>query len=301
VRTIVHLSDLHFNKIDAALVPKLVERVTELEPHIVAVSGDLTQHAWPSEFERAGEFLRALPGRLILVPGNHDMSFYNPWRRAVQRLQLYKRLITHDMQPYYADREVSVLGLNTARVSHLRNGRIREWQVDKVEELLGVGEPGAIRVLVTHHPFDLPESFAAAELIGTRVMRRVIASVDVMLAGHMHISHAAPTALRYKFAGHSAVFVQAGTALSIRGRGEPNSFQVIRTSPGMLNVEQYSADGNGFHAVKNTKFVRSASGWRAEVLEVHSSATRADLRSVEKELEIASHIPGNDVQTRHVP
>jgi len=297
MRTIVHLSDLHFNWIDEDLVPKLLEAVRTLRPNVVAVSGDFTQHARPEEFERARTFVRSLPGHLILVPGNHDMAFLNPLRRVTQRLALYKKYITNNLQPQYSDAEMTIVGLNTARVAHLRNGRVRAWQVDAMEDAMSVAEPGAIRILVTHHPFDLPESYAAAELIGSTVMKRVVAAVDVLLAGHMHISHAAPTAVRYKLAGNSAVFVQAGTALSTRGRGEPNSFQVLRTGKSTLEVEQHSANDSatGFHPVKKTRFVRSESGWIADTLEVNPAATLEDLRVLRDEQRLASDIPGNCV------
>lgn len=296
MKTVVHLSDLHFNWVDEKLIPGLIDRVRQINPQFVAISGDFTQHARTSEFERASAFVRSLPGRLILVPGNHDMAFLNPWRRATQRLKLYKQYITHDLQPFYADAEIAILGLSTARVSHLRAGHIREWQIDHMEEVMSIAEPGAIRILVTHHPFDLPESYRAAELIGSHAMKRVVGAVDVLLAGHMHISHAAPTAIRYKLAGRSSIFVQAGTALSTRSRGEPNGFQVIQTSGGRVDVQQYSASEYEFHPVKKTRFVRSSSGWRAEALEIDPAATLRDLHSLEVEREIASEIPGNVLQ-----
>jgi 3',5'-cyclic AMP phosphodiesterase CpdA len=300
MRTIVHLSDLHFNWVQEELVPKLVETVRALKPNVVAISGDFTQHARPKEFERARTFVRSLPGHLIMVPGNHDMAFLNPWRRITQRLSLYKQYITHDLQPHYSDAEISMVGLNTARVAHLRNGRVREWQVDHMEDVMSRAEPGAVRILVTHHPFDLPESYEAAELIGSRVMKRVVAAVDVLLAGHMHISHAAPTAIRYKLAGSSAIFVQAGTALSTRERGEPNAFQVIRTHGSSIEVEQYAENpaADGFHPVKTTRFIRSESGWKAATLEVSPAATLEDMQVLRAERAIASDIPGNEVTPR---
>ena len=289
--TIVHMSDLHFNLVQEDLIPKLVEKVSSLRPDVVAISGDFTQHAWPSEFQRARSLLLSLPGHLILVPGNHDMAFLNPWRRAFQRLKLYKEYITSNLQPYYSDAEVAILGLSTARVSHLRHGRIRDWQIDHLEELMSRSE-GALRVLVTHHPFDLPQSYKKTDIIGSRVIKRVVGSVDLLLAGHMHISHAAPTAMRYKLDGSSAVFVQAGTALSTRGRGEPNSFQAIRTSRNAIEVQQFSADENGFHPVKSTRFVRSNSGWRTDALEMDPAATPEDLRVVEAEQQIVAEVTG---------
>ncbi len=85
MRTIVHISDLHFNWINEAAVPAAVQAIQSIEPDIVAVSGDLTQHARRREFEAAVAFLKQLPGRHIVVPGNHDMAFLNPWRRVRQR------------------------------------------------------------------------------------------------------------------------------------------------------------------------------------------------------------------------
>jgi 3',5'-cyclic AMP phosphodiesterase CpdA len=261
MRTIVHLSDLHFNAVNDDLIEPLVASVQSVAPDVLAVSGDLTQHAWPAEFRRAAELMKRLPGVLIVVPGNHDMSFYNPVRRATQRLRLFRDLITADPEPFYADDEIAVLGLNTARVRHLRDGRIREWQVRRLEEKLG---KHPMRVLVTHHPFDLPAVYPGSEILsgGQAYIRRVVRSVDVLLAGHMHISHAGPTALRYEFEAESAVFVQAGTALSTRGRGELNAFQVIRTTVTQIEVTQHSFTGAAFTADAVRRFERQGGGWQ---------------------------------------
>ena len=248
MRTIVHLSDLHFGRVDYTLIEPLLETVHALDPDITAISGDFTQNGTVREFRQAAEFIRKLPGRIITVPGNHDMAFLNVWKRATQRLRLYREFISNDPEPFYQDEEIAVIGLNTARITHLRDGRIREWQIIRLEERMAGLAPGLIKVLVTHHPFDLPAVFASSEIVGrgATYMKRVTACIDVMLAGHMHISHAGPTALRYDVGGDSAVFVQAGTALSTRVRGEENSFQLIRTSPGAVEVQQYSTNGSHF-------------------------------------------------------
>jgi 3',5'-cyclic AMP phosphodiesterase CpdA len=244
MRTIVHISDIHFGRVDHTLIEPLLETVHSVQPDIAAISGDLTQHGTEREFKQAAGFLKRLPGHQIVVPGNHDMAFLNPWKRATQRLKLFRELITNDPEPFYQDEEIAVLGLNTARITHLRNGRIREWQIVKLEERMKQVPPGVVRVLVTHHPFDLPEIFAARDIVGhgARYMKRVVAAIDLMLAGHMHISHAGPTAVRYDVGGDAAIFVQAGTALSTRVRTEENSFQVIRTSRNAIEVQQYISE-----------------------------------------------------------
>jgi 3',5'-cyclic AMP phosphodiesterase CpdA len=40
--TLVHLSDLHFDRVDTAIVQSLRTTVEEIRPEVVVVSGDLT-------------------------------------------------------------------------------------------------------------------------------------------------------------------------------------------------------------------------------------------------------------------
>jgi 3',5'-cyclic AMP phosphodiesterase CpdA len=266
MRTVVHLSDLHFGKINTASLEPAAEAIRTINPDILAVSGDLTQHAHRHEFEKAVDFFAKLPGHRIVVPGNHDMAFLNPWRRVRQRLKLFRQMISEESEPFYSDSEVVVLGLNTARVTHLRDGRIRPWQVRHIEDRMSCAATDVIRVLVTHHPFDLPEVYADKEIVGhgREFIPRVVKCIDVMLAGHMHISHSGPTALRYQIAGQSAIFVQAGTALSTRGRGEANSFQVIRTAASAIETTQYVFDGTAFRPRDARLFRRENGAWRPE-------------------------------------
>ena len=65
------------------------------------------------------------------------------------------------------------------------------------------------------------------------------AGADLFLAGHLHVSHVGHTAERYNIAGHSALVVQAGT-LSTRGRGELNTFNVLRIARPEMTIERYS-------------------------------------------------------------
>ena len=279
MRTVVHLSDLHFGRVDHTLVEPLLAVVRSVEPDLIAVSGDLTQHAYEREFKDAAEFLRKLPGQLIVVPGNHDMAFLNPWKRATQRLRMFREFITNDPEPFYADDEIAVLGLNTARVMHLRDGRIREWQIAKLEERMRSVAPGATRILVTHHPFDLPEIFPSSEIVGrgARYFKRVVGCIDLMLAGHMHVSHAGPTAVRYNISGESAIFVQAGTALSTRTRTEENAFQVMRMSPGAIEVQQFSSSGDTYLSSEPRLFRKEKGAWLASS---HSSLTQSRVPTI---------------------
>src|ERR687889_1424872 len=112
---IIHLSDVHFGRTDPVVVAAVLALVRRMEPHLVVVSGDLTQRARAWQFREAREFLDALPRPQIVVPGNHDVPLYNVFARFFQPLDNYKEHITRDLEPFYADAEIAVLGVNTAR------------------------------------------------------------------------------------------------------------------------------------------------------------------------------------------
>ncbi len=50
MRTIVHMSDLHFGRVDDALLTPLWRAINEIAPDVVVVSGGLTQRARSSQF-----------------------------------------------------------------------------------------------------------------------------------------------------------------------------------------------------------------------------------------------------------
>src|SRR6267143_7245922 len=108
MRTLVHLSDLHFGRVDERLIDPLISAVTEINPDLVAVSGDLTQRARSHQFREARAFLDALPQPQIVVPGNHDVPLHNLFTRFLQPLYKYRRYITNDLQPFFTDEEIAV-------------------------------------------------------------------------------------------------------------------------------------------------------------------------------------------------
>src|SRR6478672_7563427 len=115
MRRIVHLSDIHFGSVDNNVVKSLASSVNELKPHILVVSGDLTQRARTREFRMAREFLDKLPSPQIVVPGNHDVPLYNVFQRLAMPLEKFCRYISADLAPIYIDDEIAVAGINTAR------------------------------------------------------------------------------------------------------------------------------------------------------------------------------------------
>jgi len=244
MRTIVHLSDLHFGRIDPLLPEPLMESVEAIRPDLVAVSGDLTQRAHSDQFEQARAFLDALPSPKLVVPGNHDVPLYNAYLRFLGGLRRFRRYITEDLAPKYADETMAVIGLNSARALAFKGGRISLGQAEEAREWLCSFPPQVVRIIVTHHPFDLPPG-RGGRVIGRAqmAMRRLAeCGTDLFLSGHLHLGYTGDTSIRYQIEGFSALVVQAGTATSTRGRGEANSFNVIRIDPSVIEVVQMSWD-----------------------------------------------------------
>jgi 3',5'-cyclic AMP phosphodiesterase CpdA len=269
VRIVVHLSDLHFGRIDHALLAPLARRLHALRPHLVVVSGDLTQRAKSAEFRDARRFLDSLPGPLLVVPGNHDIPYYNLFQRFFQPLAKYRRYVSPDIEPMFADDELAVVGLNTARSSVFKGGRINAAQIERARERLCRLDERVTKMVVTHHPFDLPVGVNAGhherKLVGrAREAMAMFAScgADLLLAGHLHTSHTGDTAARYKIDDYSALVVQAGTATSLRGRGEANSFNVLHIERPHVRIERYGWTGTDFLLAGTEVFTRTPGGWQ---------------------------------------
>lgn len=266
MRSIVHLSDIHFGRVNYHVIPPLIEAVAKINPDLVAVSGDLTQRARAHQFKEARAFLDRLPKPQIVVPGNHDVPLHNVFARFLQPLRKYRRFITNDLWPFYHDEEIAVLGVSTARSLTIKGGRVNENQVAWMRTRFCYLDPELVKIVVTHHPFDLPEGHDERHLVGrARMAMEALAScgADVFLAGHLHVSHTTHTAARYQIKGHSALVIQAGTAASTRGRGEENSFNVVRVDRPHIAVERFEwqPKRGEFTLMTTERFRHTSDGW----------------------------------------
>ena len=258
MKTVVHLSDLHFGREDPAAVEALIEAVLKLAPSVVAVSGDLTQRARRRQFLRARGFLDALPFARVVVPGNHDVPLFNVFARVLDPLGGYCRHVTTDLAPMHVDPPIVVMGLDTTRSSSLKAARVHMRDVDRICRSIERFGADAVKILVAHHPFDAA-SHAALELLTRR-------GIDVILTGHLHVSATGHTAKRHNLRGRGAVVVEAGTATSTRLREATNAFNVVRVDMQSLVVERYDWQrAQGFAVADRQRFHRLATGWETRV------------------------------------
>ena len=268
MRTLVHMSDLHFGRMDPAVLEPLRSAVHDAQPDLVAISGDFTQRARRTQFAEARAFLDSLRPPKLVVPGNHDVPYWNIARRFLQPLTRYRAYISDDLEPEYQDDEMIVLGVNTARALAHGGGRISARQVERIVQRLAPLPPALIRIIVTHHPFDLPPGVRERRLLGRARMamaRLSQVNADLFLSGHLHLSHASRAADRYRIAGHSGLIVQAGT-VSSRSRGEAPSFNLLRIARPQIALVKYVWDPAtaAFAASDWGRYRHSADGWVPE-------------------------------------
>ena len=268
MRTVVHLSDLHFGRIDPAILAPLAAFVGEVKPNLVAISGDLTQRARTAEFVAARAFLASLPFPQVVVPGNHDVPLHNPFARFARKLDRYQRYITTDLQPVFCDEEMVVVGVNTARAFTWKDGRINHRQLAQLRATMNKARSARTKIVVTHHPFDLPAG-ASGRVVGrSRLGIKTLAEcgVDLLLAGHFHIADTGHTAKRYQLPGYSALVVSSGTSTSTRGRGQPNSLNVIRIDAPNLTIERriWRPASRVFDILSVEQFRRAENQWIRE-------------------------------------
>jgi 3',5'-cyclic AMP phosphodiesterase CpdA len=266
MRRIVHISDLHFGRANLALVEPLLASIVDLRPDVVAVSGDLTQRATVGQFKAARDFLRRIPFPQIVVPGNHDISFWNLYRRFWRPLERYRRYINAEAEPSYADDRLFLLGLNTARSLAWKEGRISLAQIAWLRDQFYALAPHVFKVLVLHHPFvplEGKDDFDAVGRADLALEAMENCGADLILAGHLHQSYSRQTASYYLLAKHSILVAQSGTTLSARTRGERNSFNSIDVEMDAASVTVHTWESESAAFVPQTAIRYEKRGeWR---------------------------------------
>jgi 3',5'-cyclic AMP phosphodiesterase CpdA len=268
---IIHLSDLHFGAHDPELVDAVEEQVNADKPDLVVISGDFTQRARTEQFKEACAFLDRLreAGHDVLgVPGNHDVPLYDVLRRFLSPLARYRRYIDDTLCPFIEMPGAAVLGINTARSLTFSDGRISHEQMDFIRESFSRTDPAVPRILVTHHPmFALPgEGPELGKAIGRQehaLDAIAEAGVDILLAGHNHRASTHNAADLVTRAG-PALVVQAGTATSVRLRGEEQSFNRIEVTGDGVGVTEFSWNGDAFVEGKPAAYRRTGDHWTKE-------------------------------------
>jgi 3',5'-cyclic AMP phosphodiesterase CpdA len=232
---LLHLSDTHFGTERANVVEALVRFNGHLKPQLCVISGDITQRAQRAQFTAARAFrdrLKVL--QTLVIPGNHDISLFNPFARFLAPYRAFARAFGDDTERVIDTPEFLVIGVNTtSRWRHIQ-GAISTAQIDQVCARLKPARARQLRLVVMHQPVHVTESHDEHNLLhnaDAAVRAFATAGADLILGGHIHLPYVAALSARYPGLARELHCVQAGTAISHRTRSDvPNSVNVIRTS-----------------------------------------------------------------------
>jgi 3',5'-cyclic AMP phosphodiesterase CpdA len=243
MRRVAHIADVHFGAATAEAVRALEAALDVLAPDIVVVSGDLTQRGRWSEFREAATFVGRLPGIVIAVPGNHDVPRGSPGR-FVRPLRRYRGAIGEVSTDRFADNEVAIIGLNSARAWGLHwnwaHGRVGHGEIGTAKAWLAARPQGVFGGLVVHHPPVLFEPRRGFRELGRgRRLMEMLSEVgaEAVMSGHLH-------ATGWRVIG-GVLHMQAGTSASHRVRGEANAFLVLDVHEDRLDLEEWLVGERG--------------------------------------------------------
>lgn len=268
--TLLHISDLHFGPHYLPQVGEaLLRAAPALQPDLIVASGDFTQRAKPDQFAEARAFLDRLPAvPCAVVPGNHDVPLYRIHERLFSPLALYRRHIAAELNSVLRHEKAVVAALDSTS-PHLRvtGGRLRRWQLEFCQQAFHGAPPGALRVVVAHHPLAPPPDYEHHQsLWGARRALDCFGDlgVDLVLGGHLHRAFIANSldVNPGHHRRHGIVIAQCGTTTSRRGRArerEKNSFNLILAAAETIRVTHYMyfAEEAGFAPISQHVFPRS--------------------------------------------
>ena len=268
MRAIAHLSDLHFGRHDPGLTEALLASIAEQAPDLVVVSGDLTQPARTHEFAAARSFLDRIHPPKLVIPGNHDVPLFDVLARLRRPFAKFERHIAPaaGKSPYFADDEIAVLGINTARRLTGKNGRVSVEQMAQIRRLLGSQPDRVFKAMATHHPLAIPSGSDPVDLAGrSERALSVIAEtgVHLLLSGHYHRSFSGELGAELA-ANRTVLVVHAGTAISVRRRGgEANAYNLIRIEGDRLSIAVMDSSAQGlFRESRIAHYVLEGGRWR---------------------------------------
>lgn len=178
-----------------ATADMLIADAKNLRTDHIAITGDLVNLGLPAEIEAAAQWLATIgePDGVTVVPGNHDIYSRMHGDSGVGRWAGYMGgdADTHAFPFVRRVGPVALLGLNSAIETPVGNagGRLGSEQIDVARDLLErLGDEGAIRVVLIHHP-PLPNLAPPRRaLADAPMLQRALekSGAELVLYGHNH-------------------------------------------------------------------------------------------------------------------
>ena len=236
--SIIQFADIHFGVEDPDAMAAVKTYTDALKPDCILICGDITQDGKVSEFKAAQNWIQSFNVPRVITPGNHDTPVYGIFQRLFQPWGRYDRYIAPLSEPFYADKNVMLVTMNTARgVQAKLDWSLGVVDMDVLDEkikTLHSAEAGCLKMIAVHHPLIYPPSSPLDKQTkrGPEAIKRLSDNnIDAVLSGHIHSPF-----FKDRDPGKTDIISIGSGTLSTRRRGVPPSFNHIQIDEDTLSV-----------------------------------------------------------------
>ena len=285
---VLQVSDLHTGtKEEPEVEEDLRALVAETGPELVVASGDLTHRNRPDQHQRAARLLRSLGRPLLVVPGNHDIPRWPPWRFTATFAEFLRAW--PEAEPVYRSDRVVACGLNSVRAWKQQGGALRRDQIERVAGVFADAPAGALRLIALHHHLLGAPWRTAKRTIANRstVLGGLVdAGAELIVSGHVHQSTLGERrefeVVRQQVHGTTVASAPGLGQPRPKRRGEARGLHLFEADERSLRVLTYAWVGG----------LRSGAGSWAQIAERRFPRGREPLASVG-----AAHAAGDPSKT----
>ena len=234
---IAHISDLHISDstFDEEIFINAVTEINNLQPDMVILTGDITEHGYYKEFQQATRYLEMFEAPLFAVPGNHDARNLG--------YQTFEELIGEKSWKLTMDDNFTVIGLDSS-IPDENRGHIgtpqHMWLEHQLDECV-INENFSIIVL-HHHVVPIPQTGRERNVLsdaGDILKTLTTHEVDLVLSGHKHVPNI------WKI--NDTVIVNAGSISSTKLRGKNmNSYIIYNITDDDIEIFLNNVGGEKF-------------------------------------------------------
>lgn len=230
---IIQISDLHFGMNQTQIIEPFLNDISFLQPEVIIISGDLTQRATEEQYGLLRDFLKKLPGTLLIVPGNHDIPFYNVISRWVHPFKHYKHYISPQLECEFSNNEVNILGVSSVNPYAVKDGLLTEETITRIKTHFSA-DSGQLNILFFHHNLNYFSGMHHPLNNADELLTYIKDSpIHMVCTGHLHYAN---IKLIPKQKGQFAL-LHAGSLLCERTKDGINSYYLIETNHLKYSVE----------------------------------------------------------------
>lgn len=232
---IIHMSDLHtgFAQFREDILLDTINKINEMNPDAVVISGDITDNGYYREYIKAKEYLDLIVPPKIVIPGNHDARNIGD--------EVFEEIIGNRYGSLeLADSNIKIIGLDSSEPD-LDHGKIGRLQKKFLEDEIRDAKVRNMFIIITvhHHIISIPNTGRERNVLsdaGDILLLLLENNVNLILSGHKHVPHV------WKM--NNTVFSTAGTVSSMKLRGNIHpSYNLVEINDENIEITLCNYDG----------------------------------------------------------